>query len=309
MGGKQRVYKKRIASTETLAKVFRAMELIAASRIGPARKAAEEGGPFDRALTQAVAAVAMHSNMVHPLTTERTDTNRVAILAIASDRGMAGAYAATILRETDKLMDEIREQGKEPVLYICGRRAVSYYRFRKIPLAAQWTGESDSPSHEMADDVARTLLEAFLAEKDKGGVDELRIVFTRFKTMVKQVPEVRKMLPLTVIDDTEMSELDFEEIESRRSISDVMPLYEFEPSAEGVMDILLPMYVRSRIRNALLQAAASELASRQTAMHTANDNAHDLIENYTRLANSARQAEITQELTEIVSGADALASA
>lgn len=309
MGGKQRVYKKRIASTETLAKVFRAMELIAASRIGAARTAAEEGGPFDKALTQAVAAVAMHSNMVHPLTTERNDTGRIAVLAIASDRGMAGAYAATILRETDKLMDKIRQDGKEPVLYVCGRRAISYFSFRKVPLAGTWSGESDAPSHRMADEVAREMLKSFLADKDHGGVDELRIVFTRFKSMVKQIPEVRKMLPLKVIDETEMSELDFEEIESRHSISDVLPLYEFEPSAEGVLDTLLPMYVRSRIRNALLQSAASELASRQTAMHTANDNAHDLIDRYTRLANSARQAEITQELTEIVSGADALASA
>lgn len=309
MGGQQRVFKKRIASTETLAKVFRAMELIAASRIGPARRAAEEGSAYDRALTQAVAAVAMHSDMEHPLTTERKDTNRIAVLVVASDRGMAGAYAATVLRETEKLLEEIREDGKEPVLYVSGRRAVSYFNFRKVPLAGEWVGESDAPSHEMADDIARTLLKAFMAKKEDGGVDELRIVFTRFKSMVKQVPEVRKMLPLKVIDKREMEELDFEQIEARNTIVDVLPLYEFEPSPEAVMDILLPMYVRSRIRQALLQGAASELASRQTAMHTANDNAHELIEKYTRLANSARQAEITQELTEIVSGADALSSA
>lgn len=308
MGGQQRVYKQRIRSTETLAKVFRAMELIAASRIAKAREQASFANPFDVALTKAVAAVAMHSNMEHPMLKERTDTNRVAVLAVTSDRGMAGAYSATILRATDKHIEELRERGKEPMLFTSGRRAQSYYHFRGVEVEKEWMGHSDSPDPDTADDIAQTLLEHFLAPADEGGVDELHIVFTRFHNMVRQTPEIRKILPMKVVDETEAQELHFSDNFTNTDSGNVLPLYDFEPSADEVLAMLLPMYVKSRIRNALLQSAASELANRQRAMHTANDNAQELIGKYTRLANSARQAEITTEITEIVSGADALAS-
>ncbi|MDO5034920.1 MAG: F0F1 ATP synthase subunit gamma [Actinomycetaceae bacterium] len=308
MAGQLRTYKQRIASTEKLKKVFRAMELIAASRIGAARDKATSAGPYEKALTQAVAAVAVHGGLDHPLTRERTDTKRVAVLAVTSDRGMAGAYSATILRETEKLLDELREQGKEPVLYTSGRRAASYFRFRGVNIAKTWDGESDSPSAEMIRDIGRELLHAFLDEDPNTGVSEVHLVFTRFKNMVSQVPEIRQMIPLTIVDtpqeDTEREkELGFEDHPEL-----AFPEYEFEPSEKDVLDALLPLYVENRIRNALLQAAASELASRQRAMHTATDNAEELIRDYTRLANSARQAEITQEISEIVSGADALSN-
>ena len=287
MGGQQRIYKQRIASTTTLAKVFRAMEMIAASRIGAARRAATEAGPYEKALTQAVAAVAVHTDLDHPLTEEREDTNRVAILVVASDRGMAGAYSATILRESEKLIADLREDGYEPVVYTFGRRASAYFRFRGVDIEREWEGESDSPSPET-------------------GVSALHLVYTRFKTVMSQVPEVRQMLPLTVVDAPESDE----ERATERGFADdpslAQPEYEFIPSAEAVLDTLLPLYVEARIHNVLLQSAASELASRQRAMHTATDNANELITKYTRLANSARQAEITQEITEIVGGADAL---
>ena len=308
MGGKQRIYKQRIRSTQTLKKVFRAMELIAASRIGKAREAARGSSPYDTAITKAVAAVSMHSSMRHPLTTEREDTNRVAILCVTSDRGMAGAYSATILRATERLIADLEEQGKEPVLYTSGRRAQSYFRFRGRQIVKAWTGESDSPTPQLGHEIAQELMKAFLAPADEGGVAEIRVVFTRFVSMVSQVPEIRKMLPLKVVDSDEIEKLDFEQVEQRYSVSDVPPLYEFMPSADEVLNKLLPMYIGTRIRTALLQSAASELASRQQAMHTATDNAEDLINTYTRLANSARQAEITQEISEIVSGADALAA-
>lgn len=308
MAGNLRVYKQRIASTEKLQKVFRAMELIAASRIGQARDKATSAGPYEKALTQAVAAVAVHGNLEHPITQKREDTKRVAVLSVTSDRGMAGAYSATILRETEKLLGELQEQGKEPVLFTAGRRAGSYFRFRDRAIAKSWDGESDAPSSEMIRDIGRELLRAFLNEDPNEGVAEVYLVFTRFKNMVVQVPEIRQMLPLTVVDTPEQDverekELGFEDHPEL-----AFPEYEFEPSEEAVLDALLPLYVENRIRNALLQAAASELASRQRAMHTATENAEELIEDYTRLANSARQAEITQEISEIVSGADALAN-
>lgn len=297
MAGQQRVYRARIRSTQSLKKMFRAQELIAASRIGRARDRMAAASPYARAITRAVSAVATHSNVTHPLLAERTDTQRVAVLLIASDRGMAGAYSASVIRETERLVERLEGEGKEVALYISGRRAESYYRFRKRELAAAWTGQSDAPTSELAEEIASTLLDAFAAPADEGGVGELHIVSTQFVNMVSQRPQVIRMLPLEVVEGVAVA-----------GENEALPLYDFEPDAAEVLDALLPRYVRSRIFSCLLQAAASELASRQRAMHTATENAEDLIRMYTRLANQARQAEITQEISEIVSGADALAS-
>ncbi len=208
------------------------------------------------------------------------------------------------MRETDRLLNELREEGREPVLYTTGRRAQQYYAFRDVPVKKSWPGESDNPSTAMIHDVAENLLADFLNPDPEEGVSEIYLVFTRFHSMLKQVPEIRKMLPLTVVDHSE-TVVDADE-ESELNPDELLPEYEFIPDATSVLNQLLPLYVSNRIGNALLQSAASELAARQQAMHTATENADDLITNYTRLANAARQAEITQEITEIVSGADAL---
>jgi F-type H+-transporting ATPase subunit gamma len=296
MAGQQRVYRQRIKSTQSLKKMFRAQELIAASRIGRARGRMASAAPYARAITRAVSAVATHSDISHPLLAERTDTQRVAVLLIASDRGMAGAYSASVIRETERLVERLQGEGKEVALYVSGRRAEAYYRFRRRELAAAWTGQSDAPTSELAEEIASTLLEAFAAPAEEGGVGELHIVSTQFVNMVSQRPQVIRMLPLEVVEGVAPSS------------GEALPLYEFEPDPDQVLDALLPRYVRSRIFSCLLQAAASELAARQRAMHTATENAEDLVRMYTRLANQARQAEITQEISEIVSGADALAS-
>ena len=297
MGGQQRVYRERIRSTQSLKKIFRAMELIAASRIGKARARVTAAAPYARALTRAVSAVATHSNVAHALTTDRTDTKRVAVLVATSDRGMAGAYSASAIREADKLIEQLAADGKEVALYASGRRAVAFYSFRGREVVRSWVGQSDSPTVEMAQEVADVLLEAFQAPADEGGVAELHIVYTQFVNMVTQVPRVIRMLPLEVVEGV-----------APVDEAEALPLYDFEPSPEEVLDALLPRYVRSRIYSCLLQAGASELAARQRAMHTATENAEDLIRDYTRLANQARQSEITQEISEIVSGADALAA-
>ena len=297
MAGQQRVYRERIRSTQSLKKIFRAMELIAASRIGKARARVTAAGPYARAITQAVSAVATHADVDHPLTRERPDAHRVAVLVVTSDRGMAGAYSASVLREAERLIGRLTADGKEPVIYAAGRRAVSYFNFRGRELAARWTGESDSPSVELTQEIADALLAAFLAPEDEGGVGELHLVYTQFVNMVTQTPQVLRMLPLEVVV-----------AEVADPHAEALPLYDYEPSPEVVLDALLPRYVQSRIRSCLLQSAASELASRQRAMHTATENAEDIIRNYTRLANQARQSEITQEISEIVSGADALAA-
>jgi len=296
MGGQQRVYRQRIRSTQSLKKIFRAMELIAASRIGKARGRVEAAAPYSRAITRAISAVATHSTVEHTLLTKRQDTTRVAMLVITADRGMAGAYSANAIREAERLRDSLEKEGREVVQFAVGRRAVSYYTFRRRTLAGQWTGGSDSPSHGTAEEIAAQLLALILAPAEQG-VSELHIVYTHFTSMVSQEARVIRLLPLEIVEGV------------AEPGEGVEPLYDFEPSAEDVLDALLPRYVEQRIYSCLLQAAASELASRQRAMNTAVTNAEDIIRNYTRLANSARQAEITQEISEIVSGADALAAA
>lgn len=297
MAGQQRVYRQRIKSTQALKKIFRAMELIAASRIGRARDRAVTAAPYARMLTRALSAVATHASVDHPLTRPRTDTDKVAVLVLTADRGMAGAYTASVLRETERLLAKLRDEGKDAQIFVTGRRGLGYFTFRQRPVVASWVGESDAPTLRTANEIADTLLRAFNAPADEGGVSELHIVYTRFQSMVTQAPRVLRMIPLEVVEGVEVPEE-----------HEALPLYDFEPSEEAVLDALLPLYIRSRIYAALLQAAASELAARQRAMHTATDNAEDLIRLYTRMANAARQAEITQQISEIVSGADALAS-
>jgi len=293
-----RVYRQRIRSVQATKKITRAMELIAASRVVKARQRVIESTPYATALTRAVSAVATFSNVEHPLTTEHPQVRRAAMVVITSDRGLAGAYSSAVLKESEKLAELLREEGKDVIPYLVGRKAVGFYKFRRREFAQEWSGFSDSPTFEVAREIGARITEDFIKDYDTGGVDEVHVVFTRFVSMVTQEPEVIRLLPLEVVEGTEAPESD-----------EVLPLYEFEPSADQVLDALLPKYVTERLFNALLQSAASELAARQRAMKSATDNAEELIRKYTRLANQARQAEITQEISEIVGGADALASA
>lgn len=294
-----REYRARIKSTESMKKITRAMELIAASRIIKAQQRAQSAAPYARELTRAVSAVATYSNVDHPLTREPEDPKRAAVLIVTSDRGLAGAYSSSVLKEAERLAERLRGEGKEVVTYIAGRKGEAYYKFRGRPIAEAWTGFSDQPSYEVAHEIGRTLIDAFLADDDEASsVDEVHVVFTRFRSMLVQEPTDVRLLPLEVVEG-----------EEKPDKAEVLPLYEFEPSPEEVLDGLLPQYVQSRIFFALLQAAASELAARQKAMKSATDNADELIKKFTRIANQARQAGITQEISEIVGGVNALADA
>jgi len=294
-----REYRARIKSTESMKKITRAMELIAASRIIKAQQRAQSAAPYARELTRAVSAVATYSNVDHPMTREPEDPKRAAVLIVTSDRGLAGAYSSSVLKEYERLAEMLRSEGKEVDAYICGRKGEAYFKFRDRKVIKSWTGFSDQPSYDVASDVGRSMIEAFLKEQDEDdSVDEVHVVYTRFRSMMLQEPTAVRLLPLEVVEGEEKAESD-----------EVLPLYEFEPSAEHVLDGLLPQYVQSRIFFALLQAAASELAARQKAMKSATDNADELIKKYTRIANQARQAGITQEISEIVGGVNALADA
>ena len=294
-----REYRARIKSTESMKKITRAMELIAASRIIKAQQRAQAAAPYARELTRAVSAVATFSNVDHPLTKEEEDPKRAAVLIVTSDRGLAGAYSSSVLKEAEKLAEKLRGEGLEIDTYIAGRKGEAYYKFRQRPVIQTWTGFSDQPSYDVAAEIGSALITAFLKDQgEEGDVDEVHLVYTRFRSMLTQEPTAVRLLPLEVIEGEEKPES-----------SELLPLYEFEPSPEAVLDGLLPQYVQSRIFFALLQSAASELAARQKAMKSATDNADELIKKYTRVANQARQAGITQEISEIVGGVNALADA
>ncbi|MFJ3926788.1 F0F1 ATP synthase subunit gamma [Streptomyces sp. NPDC090022] len=299
MGAQLRVYKRRIRAVTATKKITKAMEMIAASRIVKAQRKVAASMPYATELTRAVTAVATGSNTKHALTTEADTPTRAAVLLITSDRGLAGGYSSNAIKQADRLTERLRAEGKDVDTYIVGRKGVAYYGFRERKVADSWTGFTDSPDYADAKRVAAPLIEAISADTAEGGVDELHIVFTEFVSMMTQNAVDGRMLPLSLDKAAEETS----------AKGEILPLFDFEPSAEDVLDALLPRYVESRVYNALLQSAASEHAARRRAMKSATDNAGDLIKSLSRLANAARQAEITQEISEIVGGASAMADA
>jgi len=291
MGAQLRVYRRRMRSVKATKKITKAMELISASRIVKAQQRVNASSPYANELTQAVTAVATFSKVDHPLTTASASPRRAAVLIIAADRGMAGAYSNAAIKEGDLVMAALQARGIAADAYLVGRKAVNYYKFRNRAIAGSWTGFSDNPQFAHAREVSAALISAFLAENDSA--DELHVIYTQFKSMITQLPVTNQVLPL----------------QTEAAPGGLLPQYEFEPDASEVLNALLPRYVEARVFNAMLQSAASEHAARRRAMKSATDNADELIKSLTRLANAARQAEITQEISEIVGGADALASA
>ncbi|WP_147106191.1 F0F1 ATP synthase subunit gamma [Nesterenkonia populi] len=295
MGAQIRVYRQKIKSTSSMKKIFKAMELIATSRVMKARDRAQASTPYAEAITRAVAAVAGQEEIEHVLTKKVEEPKRAAVLIMSSDRGLAGAYSTNVIKRSEQLLARLKEDGIEARPYLYGRKVQQFYDFREREYDAVWSGNTDSPEVERSREIGRTLVDRFTEDTDEGGVDEIYLVYTEFESMVKQDPTVRRLLPLNVVKDDEQA-------------AGYLPQYDFEPNPADVLDELLPRYIESRIFSSMLEASASELAARQRAMKSAGDNASDLIEKYTRLRNNARQAEITQELSELIAGADALSS-
>lgn len=298
MGAQLRVYKRRIKSVTATKKITKAMEMIAASRVVKAQRKVTASTPYATELTRAVTAVATGANDKHPLTTEAEAPTRAAVLLLSSDRGLAGAFNSNAIKGAEKLTKKLQDEGKEVDTYIVGRRGIAHYNFRERKISGQWTGFTDAPSYADAKEIAAPLIEAIETDTAEGGVDELHIVYTEFISMMTQEATGSRLLPLSL-----------DEVAEKGQSDEARPLYDFEPSAEDVLDALLPRYVESRIYNALLQSAASKHAATRRAMKSATDNAGDLINALTRSANAARQAEITQEISEIVGGSSALADA
>ncbi len=294
MAGQLRAIRQRIRGVQSIAQITRAQELIAASRIIRAQQRVRDAGPYAREITGAVEAVVSRSASIdHPLVREPQRVERAAVLVLTSDRGFAGAYNNNVLREAQRLRAMLAERGVEPVTYVAGGKGIRWHQFRGLDIAESWSGFSEVPRHENARQITETMFEAF-SQAREGGVDEIHLVYTEFISMLTQNAVLRRIIPLVIEETTEQPP------------GGPVPLYEFEPSSQVVLDALLPWYVESRIYQALLEAAASEIAARRRAMKSATDNANELLEEFTREANKARQAEITQEISEIVGGANAL---
>lgn len=312
MAAQLRVLRRRIRATQSMRKITKAQELIATSRIAKAQSRVLAARPYTDGITGVVSALAETAALDHPLLVERENPDLAAVLVVTSDRGLCGGYNANVLRRAEELFALIRDQGKEPVVYVIGRKGVNYYRFRNRPVVASWTGFSEQPTYEAASEAARALVKAFLAGTeyardededvlgtDEAGhalnADEIHIVYTEFRSMLTQTAVAHRLAPI---------EVEYGSEETAES-----PAYEFEPDADELFGSLLPRYVSARVFTALLEAAASESASRRRAMKAATDNASDLIKALTLESNRARQAQITQEISEIVGGANALAAA
>ena len=300
-----RELRNRIRSVKSTRKITKAQELIATSRIMKAQARVEASRPYANEITNALSELAGASTLDHPLLVERTNPKRAAVLVVTSDRGFCGGYNANVLREAEELQSLLKSRGITPVLYVIGRKGEAYYRFRQRKIAAAWTGFSDRPDYADAADVGETLVKAFLAGADDYlddggtdgtlGVDELHLVHTEFVSMLTQRPTVTRVAPL--------------EVEYSGEPRTPRSVYDFEPDAETLFKALLPKYINTRLYAGLLDAAASEHAARRTAMKSATDNADEIIRNLSREANQARQAQITQEISEIVGGVEALSSA
>jgi F-type H+-transporting ATPase subunit gamma len=290
MPAQLRVVRRRIRSVQSTKKITRAMELISASRVARAQQRVEQARPYTSLVTQALTSVANTEVTVsHPLLESRAEVNAAGVLVITSDRGLAGPYNANILRTTEELLARLRADGVDPRVYVVGRKGGAYYRFRRRPVAQSWTGFSDRPSYDEAKQAADAMLQAFLEHE----VDELHIVYTDFVSVGTQRATARRIIPLVVEETAERP-------------PHPIPMYIYEPSAQAVLDALLPRYVEARVFTAMLEAAASEHAARRRAMKAATDNAEELIESLTQEYNQARQAQITQEIMEIVGGSEAL---
>jgi F-type H+-transporting ATPase subunit gamma len=305
MAGQIQALRRRVRTTKSTRKITKAQELVATSRIARAQERVEASRPYAEAITEVLTALASNASVDHPLLVPRERVRRAGVLVVTSDRGLAGAYNANVIRTAEQLIARLRADDKQVALYVIGRKGVTYYRFRNREIAASWTGFSEQPRFENAREVGETLIDAFVAgadDVDGGpggpdgllGVDELHVVSTQFRSLMTQIPVARFLAPM--------------EVEEREG-EGPMPAYEFEPDPEELLDALLPKYINTRIYAALIESAASESASRRRAMKSATDNADEMIKTLTRQMNSARQAAITQEISEIVGGANALAAA
>lgn len=314
----------RIRSVNSTKKITKAQELIATSRITKAQARVQASMPYAHELTAVMNRLAAASSLDHPMLRVRESARVAAVLVVSSDRGMCGGYNNNVFKKAAELEALLKKQGYEVVRYVTGNKGVGFYRFREADVAGSWTGFSQDPTWETTHDVRRHIIDGFVAGSEgttKGrpglhtegegagvrGFDVVHVVYTEFESMLTQTPRAVQLLPVEpVIEDKEMH-LGESALEDAEPVDGISPEFEFEPDADTLIDALLPQYVSRALYAMFLEASASESAARRTAMKSATDNANELVKDLSRVANQARQAQITQEITEIVGGAGALA--
>ncbi|WP_420098846.1 F0F1 ATP synthase subunit gamma [Corynebacterium sp.] len=311
----------RIKSVNSTKKITKAQELIATSKITKAQARVDASQPYADEITRVIQRLASASSLDHPMLDVEAEAKRAAILVITSDRGMCGGYNHNVLKKTAELRKRLEGEGKDVVLYVAGSKGVTFYSFRGEDVAGSWTGFSQDPVYSATHDLRRHLIEGFTAGDD-GSVDgrdgvntpegntvpgfgELHVVYTKFESMLTQTPRAIRMLPIaTQVDDEPLHIGDDMLSDGGDPVSAEV---DFEPDPDSLLKALLPQYVSRSIFALMLEAAASESAARRTAMSAATDNATALVNDLSRVANQLRQAKITQEISEIVGGVNALA--
>lgn len=286
--------KRQIESIKNIAKVTEALQTVSAVKFRKAESRVKKARPYAENVEQMMRDVAKSASGTSPLLAGREEVRRVAIATVTADRGLAGGFNAQVLRRTVRLRDEL---DGEKVQVASGRKAVSFFRFRGVELKETYTGFSDSPTYEQAREIGQALVGLF----DDEEADEVYLVYNRFETALTQRPVVAQLLPVAQEDDEEESE------EEDRDLSEAS-YFEYVPDPETVLKKLVPRYVETMLWQALLESAAGEHGARMTAMKSATDNANELADTLTLKMNKARQAQITQEILEIVSGAEALSA-
>jgi F-type H+-transporting ATPase subunit gamma len=288
--------KRRVRSITNTRKVTKAMELVASARLRRSQQRIEAMRPYADRMLELMAGVSQAAGAVRlPLLERRETVERVAIVPVTADRGLAGGFNAQVIRRSLAVQREVQADGQEAVWFSTGRKAASTLRFRRLNVAQSWVGFSERPSYHDAQAIAHAVSEAYVA----GEVDRVVIVYNAFVSALVQKVTVRDLLPIPqdLLDKAGEAEQD--------AIGGT-PDFIYEPEPEEILARLLPVYVETELYRALLESAASEQGARMTAMRNASKAAGELIDSLTLAMNRARQAEITQEILEVVAGADAL---
>ena len=313
----------RIRSVNSTKKVTKAQELIATSRITKAQARVEASQPYAAEMTSMMNKLAAASTLEHDMLREREDGNVAAILVVTSDRGMCGGYNNNVFKKAAQLQALLESKGYEVVRYVTGNKGIGHYKFREDEVVGSWGGFSQDPTWETTHDVRRHLIDGFIAgshgttmgrdglhAQGEGagvrGFDQVHVVYTEFESMLTQTARAQQLLPVQPVIQDEEYHLGESALTDSESADDVAAGFEFEPDADTLMEALLPQYVSRILFAMFLEASASESAARRTAMKSATDNATEMVEDLSRVANQARQAQITQEISEIVGGAGAL---
>jgi F-type H+-transporting ATPase subunit gamma len=323
-----RVIKKRINSVNSTKQITRTMEMVATAKIRRATDRIVEATPYAIAMVEVLQNIAKRSTgSESPLLAKKNDSGRIAVIVVVSDRGLAGGFNSNVLRAADKFITKMKGEGLECDIITCGKKALGYFNYRKMPLALSFRDQSADPTVDQAREIASYVIDAYINNK----IDQVVVFYNHAKNVADQVMTTEQVLPVETVayhqvgeGEDDASYLDesakaaaagsAEKLAAARQSAEAVSqidetqggAFEYEPSMEAVLNELLPSYVETRIYHALLDSAAGEQGARRKAMKSATDNASEILTTLSRVYNRARQGAITTEITEIVGGAAAL---